>query len=511
MKRLVPVLFVLGIVATGCGSNPPASLAFVEVTPAQPRIGEIATIRFKAVDSRGLPMAGAAVSFRLQNEAPGVTINPALGTTLKGSGVVEATLVASARVSSVVVVAEAEGKTAISPPITFAGAQPSARQFTFGCGEFGGAAAGGIHGLIAYDTSRSLVPGIVQTCTAHVGDRNGDGVPGAQVSFLTEAGTIGPTETSKTDVIGNAGILYKTSLPLPKEVPPVTFTWNPAISATQTGDYFAPLWMHPYDWITNPILGTGTPGAEPRRNDPVYELLSGSTRVNNPRDNLVSMIAVTTGEEAFDDVNNNGVYNTGEPFTDLTEPFVDSNDNGTWDVDEKFIDTNVNGAWNGKNGVYDTSSLIWVTEKLLWTGVPNVPHDYQGAAPVVRLIQPVTQPLAVTHFGEVDFFWIYSDPWFNPIARNSDGDGCSAQGSDKVILKTSSTDKGILNTYPSATNINGNIQDAHDPTPIVGFGPVPPFNPAAEFDVEIVCTHTMSQKSQGKYFIRLGTFSGTVL
>ena len=47
--RQVPVLCALvGVALVACGSNPPATLEFVEVTPANPRIGDIATVRFRA-------------------------------------------------------------------------------------------------------------------------------------------------------------------------------------------------------------------------------------------------------------------------------------------------------------------------------------------------------------------------------------------------------------------------------------------------------------------------------
>lgn len=510
MKRLLPVCCALGIVVVGCGANPPASLEFQEVTPAQPRIGEIATIRFLAIDSRGVPMSGAQVSFRLQNEAPGVTLSPQVATATKGTGIAEVQVVASSRVSSIVVIAESDGVTAFSPPITFAGALPSARQFTFQCGEIAGNATGGIHGLIAYDDSRNLVAGVAMNCIAHVGDRNGDGVVGAQVSFITEAGTIGPTQASQTDRIGDAKILYKTSLPLPKEVAPVTFTWTPANSATQTGDYVAPLWMHPYDWITNPILGVGTPGAEPRRNDPVYELLSGTTRVNNPRDNLVAMVAVTTGEEAFDDVNNNGRYDTGEPFTDLTEPFVDSNDNGTWDPDERYIDTNANGIWDGKNGVFDESTLIWAQEKLLWTGLPNLTHDTRPPAPVFRQITPAG-PVQIPHLGCVSFQFIASDPWFNPVARPKGNDGCTMESSSEaVVALPKEISRGALTSYPAGIIYGGSVCDAHTPEvlPDGGTGELPA--PGAAFTAIAECTHSWSTLSEGEVTILFNAASGTV-
>ena len=92
-----------------------------------------------------------------------------------------------------------------------------------------------------------------------------------------KAGTIGPSESSVSDVIGNAEILYKTSLPLPKEVPPGVFVWNPNNDEKHTGEYLVPLWMEPYRWTTNPITtrDTGVPALnpanlqEPRRPDPI--------------------------------------------------------------------------------------------------------------------------------------------------------------------------------------------------------------------------------------------------
>ncbi|MFL5321086.1 MAG: hypothetical protein ACJ790_15610, partial [Myxococcaceae bacterium] len=462
MTRLFAVLCaLLGIVWSGCGSNPPASLEFVDITPTTPRIGEITTIRFKAIDSRGEPQAGAQIHFTIQGDVPNVTLSPATAGTNKGSGVAETQLVAKGRVSSVVVIAESEGKTAVSPPITFAGAQANAKQFTFECGEFGGASSGGLRALLAFDESRSLVPGIQANCIAHVADRNGEGVSGAQVSFLVEAGAIGPTETSSSDVVGNAKILYKSSLPLPHATDPDNFTWSPPSDANHTGDYIAPLWMMPYEWVQNPIVpNPAEKFQEPRRPDPIVP-----GRTNNPRDNLVAMIAVTTGEEAFDDLNNNGVWDATpipEPYTDTTEPFVDSNDNGTWDSDERYVDTNNNGKWDGKNGQYDASTLIWASNHILWTGIPNPFEDVAPSAtnpkPVFRVISP-TGAVAITHFGCQAYAVIVADPWFNSIARNSDDDGCGVEGTETVIANPTSFGNGIRLTYPAATTLTYSLCD----------------------------------------------------
>ncbi|HEX8536402.1 MAG TPA: hypothetical protein VF664_02985, partial [Cystobacter sp.] len=367
------VALTSGLLAA-CSSPQPATLEFVDQSPAQPRLGEITTLRFRAIDSRGLPQAGVQISFEIQPPVPGVELNPTVAATDVSNGIASTQVVAKGgRVSSVVVTARVGDKSAVSPAVTFAGSNSTSRQFTFQCGSLSGVGSGGVHAINAYDDTRHLIAGVKLDCIAHVADRNGDGIAGAQVSFLTEAGTIGPSSVSVTDVVGNAKVLYKTSLPLPDDVAPGTFSWNPTNDLTHTGEYLVPLWMHPYEWVEDPIKNFGAEGTgvEPRRQDPIRKDAKGAFLTNNPRDNLVSMIAVTSGEEAFDDRNNNGTWDQGEPFVDLTEPFVDNNDNGTWDAGERYVDANGNGQWDGKNGTFDPVTLIWVQERILWTGIPS--------------------------------------------------------------------------------------------------------------------------------------------
>lgn len=327
--RVLATLLLLA----GCGAGlGPSTMEFVEITPTQPRIGEIVTVRFRLYDERGLPLAGQQVDFKLQSGGnPAVTLSPTSAQSQRGSGFAEVQLQASNRVNSVIVVATAGNKTVLSPPITFAGSTPNHAQFTFQCGQIAGDASGGRHAIGAYDPSRALIAGVKLECSAHVGDRNGDGIPNALVSFLTEAGTIGPTETSQSNVVGDATILYKSSYPLPKDVDPENWTWTPPIGELQTGEYLVPLWMEPFAWVSNPALNPPpAPGMNPREPSRLEQLGSPFPRKNkdgttirmNPRDNLVTMIAVTAGEEAFTDSNNNGVQDDNEPYVDLTEPFV---------------------------------------------------------------------------------------------------------------------------------------------------------------------------------------------
>jgi hypothetical protein len=509
---LASCVVLAGAVWLACSPPPPATLEFVDQTPINPKLGEITTLRFRATDSRGMAQAGTRVTFRLQAEVPGVTLNPTEATTNVGDGVASTQLVATGRVASVVVIATADDKTAVSPAVTFAGAAANAKQFTFQCGKFSGAASGGLHALGTYDETRYLIAGVKARCTAHVADRNGDGIAGAQVSFLTEAGTIGPSTTSVSDVVGNAEILYKTSYPLPVETDPGVFTWNPRNDATHTGDYLAPLWMHPFYWAENPIRDFGTiinpqdPRPEPRRLDPLR-----ANKVNNPRDNLVAMIAVTTGEEAFDDNNNNGQYDPGEPFVDLTEPFVDTNDNGTWDANERFVDTNGNGRWDGKNGVYDASTLIWVQERILWTGWPHPVDRVESAinpTPIVRQLEPLPGTVVnLPHFGVQGATFLLADPWYNRLAQNGDGDGCSEGAIGPVIVEN--LPKGVAFTYPAFSIERYTLRDVHDPATVPPPDPFP--SPGVPFEVNAACRYTAAQEEGHEVIIDAPTITGRVL
>lgn len=491
-----------------CEPPAPASLEFVDQSPVQPKLGEITTVRFRAIDSRGIPQAGTTITFSLQSEIPGVSLNPTEAVTNVGDGIASTQLIATGRVASVVVIATAGDKTAISPAVSFAGAAANAEQLTFQCGTFSGNASGGLHAIGAYDEARYLIAGVKANCIAHVADRNGDGIAGAQVSFITEAGTIGPSTVSLSNVVGNAEILYKTSYPLPEETQPGVFSWTTNNDATHTGDYLAPLWMQPFFWTENPIRDYGIPinpqenRPEPRRVDPLRP-----GRVNNPRDNLVAMIAVTTGEEGYDDNNNNGQFDPGEPFIDLTEPFVDSNDNATWDINERFVDTNGNGRWDGKNGTYDASTLIWAQERILWTGWPH-PTDHNESpinpTPIVRQLDPpVGALLQVRHFGVASSTFILADPWYNRIAQNGGGDGCSGGVIGPVVAEN--LPKGVAFTYPAFNVERYTIRDVHDPQ-----DPKDPFSPPIPIEVNATCLYTASQDEGHQVFVGAPTIKGTV-
>ncbi len=105
----------------------------------------------------------------------------------------------------------------------------------------------------------------------------------------------------------------------------------------------------------------------------------------NPRDMLVTLIAVIAGEEEFYDGSGlsagtkDGKWNPGEWFVDVPEPFVDANDNQVYDLGEQFIDTErmdcatgerqpKNGKWDGPNGCWDGDIMLWRPTHIVYSG-----------------------------------------------------------------------------------------------------------------------------------------------
>ena len=74
-------------------------------------------------------------------------------------------------------------------------------------------------------------------------------------------------------------------------------------------------------------------------------------RSQNPRRPRTQILAFAIGEESFVDLNGNGMYDTGEPFQDLPEPWLDTDLDGVYDAgSEEFQDFNNNGVRDAANG-----------------------------------------------------------------------------------------------------------------------------------------------------------------
>lgn len=341
------------------------SLIFISATPD--KLGpkgsgrdESSRVVFALLDTNDDPFPpGALVNFS-HSQAPGVTLDPVSART-DDQGQVATTLSSGPQSTTVKVTATAQiGSVELSTEsgtIAIVGAKPNARYMTFSCEHpinIGG---------FALDN--------VQTdCGVILADRYSNSIGFAtNVIFKIEAGTVQPqATTSETGAdMGKATITASTGNPDPADVPPV---------------------------VGEPVIGS-----------------------HNPRDGLVTIIAVTTGEEEFTDANGNGEYDAGEPFVDRGEPFVDENDDGIRQSTEQFVDSNSNSTYDGPNGQWDSNTLIWAESRILWTGgAQNAdPLTDCSKAPGNRysIICPATFDIAKG--GTQRFYWEVKDFNLNPI------------------------------------------------------------------------------------------------
>ncbi len=183
------------------------------------------------------------------------------------------------------------------------------------------------------------------TCNAYFADRFNN-VLGREVmaTFLSEAGSAGPpvftvpydpaNPGDQTAAIGSASdTIAVAGYPLPRDVDPFTSAGEPSIAGVGACSGFG-------------------------------------THTVNPRDGLVTIIVMARGEEGFVDLNDNGVWDPGEPYIDIGEPFVDVNDDGIWEPGEPFYDANGNGIYDIPNGKWDADTVIWTDTRVVYTGAP---------------------------------------------------------------------------------------------------------------------------------------------
>ena len=78
-----------------------------------------------------------------------------------------------------------------------------------------------------------------------------------------------------------------------------------------------------------------------------------------PDSGIATVIAYTEGEESFLDLNDNDAADAGEPITDLSEPFIDGINNGTFDAgSEEFVDRDGDNVFDPADGLYTGESCV---------------------------------------------------------------------------------------------------------------------------------------------------------
>lgn len=321
------------------------SIAESAVTPALlglkgSGIQETGLMTFLVTDSLGTPIPGIDVTFTQGNPALVTLGRTTITTGADGTAAVDYTAKTDVGVSSIIATVVATGAKA-SHAIAVRGAKPSAAGFYFHCAKAN---------LPVYTSVPMLE---TTTCEVRLSDRFGNrvGVP-TPVYFATEAGAIDAVATTKAFDFANPND--------PTEgTATVTFT-------SDMGNGMQPADVDPL--VANPAQHPWPRAAEPSRVDGFL--------TRNPRDQLVTIIAMTQGEEAFVDSNHNGILDANEVFYDLGDPFIDANDDGVYDQiytggpwETRFCTDLSNCAtYHPPNGQWDSQALIWVPTWVVFSG-----------------------------------------------------------------------------------------------------------------------------------------------
>ena len=313
----------------------PASLAHVSTLCGTTACGimgirksgfqELADVSFLLKDADGRPVSGVAVTFELESPPTGTDFLN--GTTGAETVIIKTDVMglATARVESGVTLGVFAVKASVSPTIQakspsigVRGVTPANRGFKLQCD---------LKNLAAH--ADALPPRPLKTnCQVTLIDRFNNPVgKGTTINLKVEAGAIASSVQSTPFTAAGAN---------PDE-------GKASVEFNTVGTFPA---------VDVPAL----PG----------EFSAGSV---NQRDGLVTVLAYVAGEEAFDDNNSNGKWDSGENFIDQGEPFVDANDNNTWDPGEFYADVAPsNGKYDPPNGVWDKQTTIWTTTYILYSG-----------------------------------------------------------------------------------------------------------------------------------------------
>ena len=334
-------------------------------------------VSFTVLDLAGKPVPSTLVNFSVIGPA-GVSLVPTSGQT-DATGKVGTVLqsgdeVGVATVSGQIITGSGGVLTASSQSIPIIGARVSDRGFVVECKQLV---------LAANMTETPPRKDISTECSANLSDRFTNQITQpATVTWYSESGAI--TSPVASDISGRAA----TTLSTAGKWPPV-----------------------PVD-----PLSPGEPS------------VTVGGKMLNPRDMLVTLIAVTAGEEEFYDGSGasngvkNGQWDPGEWFVDTPEPFVDANDNQVYDYGEAFIDTErlncatgktegKNGKWDGPNGCWDGNTMLWHPTHVVYSGFNSVDP------PLFTFDR--TSPLSIPKQTDVTLHYKVTDSYLNLISQDS--------------------------------------------------------------------------------------------
>lgn len=331
---------VIGIIGSGVAQS--AILEFLVKDSLGNPIGDGTPVHFSLGDT--ILGGGESITIQGETNAGGKT---ATGTTT--NGLVSVTLKSGAVAGNIDVIATVNEEISTVARVTIVGSVPDANHLSLTTKLFN--IAGGV------------TFGLLDPITAFVGDRFGNIVPdGTSVSFITEGGTIGTSigggAFTTTTELGQATAILQSAEPSTPHLGGIP-TLQP-VGYECSGNYALVV-----DFQANLPL-CGNPG-------------------------LVTIVAFTTGSESFIDKNGDGQFNPetdqhshpgfidtnnnqqwdmGEVITgngDISEPYIDGNDNFIFEEGELYIDVNSNNRFDGPDGIFQSNTTIWQSIRILFS------------------------------------------------------------------------------------------------------------------------------------------------
>jgi hypothetical protein len=313
-------------------------------------------------------------------------------------------------------------------------------------------------------------------CVAYVADRDTQEIPNQPVLFATEAGAVFPLIYTGSN--GQAITTYTTQDPIPWPVQAGNiggaFLPEQMVSVSTDSDRiisflygFSMPWDSPINIypLSDNNFNLSTARGEIQYQTPPYyrEVLNvdgwdNGTVDRNPRDGLVTVIAITGGEEPLlYDENQNGECDNGDVFLSLGEPFIDRDDNRKYDEGEYFLDIDGDAVWtkpagattgskvayssSGDCSLWKKNTQIWKEFKFLWTGEGSFTGymmiSHNSSVEPTRSVNSGDKVTGVVlEMGQSADLDIYVlDKYMNPVASTStDEISCSFDGEADISV-----------------------------------------------------------------------------
>ncbi|RJQ68974.1 MAG: hypothetical protein C4519_22445 [Desulfobacteraceae bacterium] len=449
----------------------PASLEFISATPGLIAIQgsggvETAVVAFRVNDQNGNPIPSIGVSMTLEGPGGGAYIDNdgtpnQINVSSNALGIAQATLRSGTVAGPATILAEITVGGVVfrvrSSVVSIGGGVPSAGRFSVAATRLN---------LPALDKNN-----VTTEVTAYMADRFGNYniLEGTTVSFYSEpALAIDTAGSVLVGADGTATVTARTQHPNQPAYPvPGGYDVGPEAWETTLLGYVNE-W---YGWTARVQAERGWAGD------------------NTPRDGLVSVLVVTDGEEHFDDLNANGIYDAGidQMVDTFDDPFIDYNDDinlaqntgytsSGSDPIEMFVDANQNGTWDHKNNVWDSDKKIFHNFKILITGEPEI-----LICPVAEDPDTLVQSCETSLFNVIDgadpdlragykrFRFLVADMNLNYPSAGTKVSASADKGkllSEKITFEDSSEVPGKIEYY--ATLLDDDPGDA-DPPKLVEF------------------------------------------